>query len=580
MERLLYRALHLGAGVPSTSGVSGTDFLRRGNVRQAGWALFLTALIAAPWMRPGYIFATDWPGPKTIPYPTDISSSALLQVILATASRTIGGEATTKVLLIFCIFAAALLAARAAPVTSFGPAAAAATLYVINPFVYGRLQYGQLYLLAGYAIIPWVATRLRLLFEEPDIRNAVVAAAALALLAIPSLHLFFMSGLLIATFTVTYVASAPRAWAYAARLARLLGLTVAVTLLLSAYWIVPLFRGIGPEGSRLAGIGSGDLGAFAAVPDTSLGLLPNLLGLYGFWAEAAGRFSSMKVFVPLWPLVLAALLAVCVAGVVAGARGDQNRWRPWIAGLVLASTIALVLEAGTSSALTAGLVAWLSDHFKPYEGVRDAGKWAAMLALTYSQLFAFGAAFVVRWVGEHIRSDQIRPIGREVAMGALVALPLYYGNGLLFGIHGEIAPSQYPPGWYQAERVIANDRIPPRTLFLPWHQYMSYSFVHNQNSVVASPAPTFFSVPIVSSEDPEVPGVAAPMSPDQQAVSRLVSQGASGEWAPVLAERHLKFVLLAREVDWRSYGYLDSQPGLVKIADFGSIELFRNTAVS
>ena len=33
-----------------------------------------------------------------------------------------------------------------------------------------------------------------------------------------------------------------------------------------------------------------------------------------------------------------------------------------------------------------------------------------------------------------------------VAIGLLLAVPLYNGNGLLFGMHGEIKPSEYPAG--------------------------------------------------------------------------------------------------------------------------------------
>jgi hypothetical protein len=38
----------------------------------------------------------------------------------------------------------------------------------------------------------------------------------------------------------------------------------------------------------------------------------------------------------------------------------------------------------------------------------------------------------------------------------------------------------------------------------------------------------------------------------------------------------VKYVLLAREVGWTDYGYLDSQPGLQLVGDYGSILLYRN----
>jgi hypothetical protein len=240
----------------------------------------------------------------------------------------------------------------------------------------------------------------------------------------------------------------------------------------------------------------------------------------------------------------------------------------------------LLLEVGVSHPLTASVVSWLDAHFVIYRGMRDAGKWAVLLAFVYSQFVGLG---VVATLGLWKRSVPV-PIRAEwvvsVAVGLLLALPLYYGNGLLFGAHGEIRPSSYPPGWYTADRILATDSHPERTLFLPWHEYMSYSFVLNQNRVIAPPAPDFFSVPVVVSSDPEVPGVVAPHSRDQDAIAGLVRGGSSGQWAQVLSSSHIKYVLLARELNWTYFIFLDDQPGLTRVGDFGSIILYRNQLVS
>ena len=109
---------------------------------------------------------------------------------------------------------------------------------------------------------------------------------------------------------------------------------------------------------------------------------------------------------------------------------------------------------------------------------------------------------------------------------------------------------------------------------------MSYSFVHNQNSVVAAPAPSFFSVPVVVSADPEVPGIAPPASHDQVSITALVRRGAVAPWAEELRALDVKYILVAREVDWKSFEFLDSQPGLIRVGDYGSIVLYRNSLVS
>jgi hypothetical protein len=288
----------------------------------------------------------------------------------------------------------------------------------------------------------------------------------------------------------------------------------------------------------------------------------------------------MKDFAPLWPAVLAVLLIVAAVGAFVTLSQRLEKLGPWVAGLLAAAAIALILEAGVSHPATAWLIGWLDANLPFYRGMRDAGKWAALLALVYSQLVALGAAAILAWLRERSAGAPSAVWLSYIASGLLLAFPLYYGNGLLYGMHGEIAPSQYPSGWYTADRVLAADHSPGRTLFLPWNEYLSLSFVRNQNSVVASPAPSFFSTPVLVSADPEVPGVAAPTDPDQKAITDLVAAGSEGHWAQVLATHHIKYVLLAREIDWSSYTYLDNQPGLVRVGDYSSIILYRNNLVT
>jgi len=536
-------------------------------------------LVAAPWLSPGYLFGTDWPGPRRIDFPTTLSSLAPLQVVLAATSRVLSAELTTKFVVCAVLFTAAVTAYRAVPLGGFAPRAVASLVYVMNPFVYGRLHYGQFFVLAGYAVLPWVAHRVGLLLLEPGVRNGVIAGLSLAVVGVLDLHIFLVAFFLAVVLVVAYVIAAEDSLSIARRLAPGALIALALTVIVSAYWLVPLLFGRGPTASTIAGIGTGDLAAYAAVPDPQLGLLPNLLGLYGFWAEDTGRFASMKNFVPLWPVILALLLVIAAVGVVDVFKNRRDLLAPWVAGLLAAAVIALILEAGISSPLTSGLVTWLDAHVSFYRGMRDAAKWAALLALVYSQLIGLGAAAILNWIRRRGAGGANWQWVNSTAVGLLLAFPLFYGNGLLYGAHGEIAPSEYPQGWFSADRVLSSDPHPDRTLFLPWHLYMDFSFVRNQNSVVASPAPSFFSTPVLISADPEVAGVAPPSDPEQRAISALVAVGAQGHWAQVLAAHHIKYVLLARETDWSSYSYLDNQPGLVIAGDFNSILVFRNTLV-
>jgi hypothetical protein len=462
----------------------------------------------------------------------------------------------------------------------FVPRAIASLVYVVNPFVYGRLHYGQIFLLAGYAILPWVAVRVRRLLVEPNVKSALLLAAGLVALGAVDLHLLVEAVLLLAAVVLGYLALQRRESGYLPRLARAFLASVGIALLGSAYWLIPLAVGKSPVAAALAHIGTPDLAVYSSVADPRLGLLPNLLGLYGFWAEASGRFPSLKFFAPFWPVVLITLLALAAIGAIVVLRSregtDWGAHRPWVAGLLLATVVALLLDVGVADPHVAPVVRWLNQVFPPYRGMRDAAKWAAILALVYAQLVPLGVTFLLAWVNRQLRSGSIREITAALVAGLALALPLYYGNGLLFGMHRQVQPSAYPAGWYAADRVLTTDPHPGRVLFLPWHLYLSLSFVRNVDSIVANPAPQFFSVPVVISQNAEIIGIPPPDDPAQVTFARLVGQGATNDWGKTLAAENIKYVILAREVDWRAYRYLENQPNLVQVGDYGSLVLYRN----
>ncbi len=76
------------------------------------WAGLLTAVVAGPWLLPGFVFGTDWPGPRRIDFPISVFSAAPLEALIAAVSYAIGSEAAGKVLIVISLFTAAFLAYR------------------------------------------------------------------------------------------------------------------------------------------------------------------------------------------------------------------------------------------------------------------------------------------------------------------------------------------------------------------------------------------------------------------------------------------------------------------------------------
>src|SRR6266446_3301376 len=196
--------------------------LRKGTLDWAMSAIpaaLVGLFVSLPWLASGYIFGTDWPGPRRFDFPGQLSSSAPFQLALAALSRVVGAEATGKGVVFAVLMGGAWTAFRAAPVDGFVGRLGTAAVFTLNPFVFGRVHYGQLYLLAGYAALPWAASRLRSLCAEPGWRAGLLFGISVSLIAIFSLHLFLVASFLSAIVVLAYVVFAREKSRYTSRLA-------------------------------------------------------------------------------------------------------------------------------------------------------------------------------------------------------------------------------------------------------------------------------------------------------------------------------------------------------------------------
>ena len=132
-------------------------------------------------------------------------------------------------------------------------------------------------------------------------------------------------------------------------------------------------------------------------------------------------------------------------------------------------------------------------------------------------------------------------------------LPIIITPTLFGGFAGQLAPRTYPSGWQEANTYVARHIGEERALFLPWHQYANYTF---SGRTVANPAAKYFVFPIIQSDDPEFKNV-PPTTPNSetQAIGVLLKQSPA-QLAEYLDIHGIRYVLLAKEQEFRDYGFL------------------------
>lgn len=447
---------------------------------------------------------------------------------------------------------------------------AAATVYCVNPFVFDRVYAGHVQLLLGYALLP-LATRSAVLSGRGRGSGPRALAPALwwAVLTALSPHFAWIFGIVV-------VAATCFRWRLRLRGAMWLVLVVGVFALLSAYIVLP------HSATQLpVTVGDNSLATYRTTGDPHLGLFVNVLGLYGFWRLGP---QLPKDVVTGWPFLLLAMLVVAAVGANSVLRsrrgpedtseragdetgaGSERRILGWV---LLVSGVAGFFLALGDQGPTGALFRWAYFHVPFFDVMREPEKFSMLLALAYAAFFAWGVDHLVGRVrGRHL---DMRWAG---AAAVSVLLPLAYTPTMFDGLAGQVAPSTLPASWQTADRLMGNG--PGKVLFLPWHLYLSFPFTRGR--VIANPAPSSFRRDAISGDNVEAGNTeTTSTSPRSAYLQALYSQGSDiRRFGLLVAPLGVKYVVLAKTVDFRRYGWLAQQLDLSEILDTPSLEVWSN----
>jgi hypothetical protein len=418
------------------------------------WPVLLTLVITAPLLAPGFVVGYDMVFVPDLTLRLDLFGVTTAMpravpsdVVVAVLDDLTGGQLLAKLVLVAIPLLSGLGMTALWRELRLGgalPGAAAATLYLWNPFVSERLRLGAWALLLGYAALPWLvrsAFRLRRGVGWPGF---VLASAGCALTASGGVIGLLVGGLILL-------------WPQRARTVWPLG----AAALLNAPWVV---AGLTHGGATTD---PASVTAFAARNEGYGGVLPTLLTLGGVWnADVVPGNRGQLV-----PLIIAfAMLVLSLAGVVLWWRQDR------VAGaLVVAAAVGLVI--GLVGVVAPGGFAEVVAHVSGAGLFRDGQRYLPPLVLLESIGFGVGVAAVL----EHVRLPRV--VGITAVLLPIAALTsLVGGPGLKV--------SNYPAEWEQAKPAVAGRFIP-----WPFESYRAPTW--NGRRPVLDPMPRYFGQPSI-----------------------------------------------------------------------------------
>lgn len=500
------------------------------------WAIYclIAATIMAPLLVSGYIFSLDNIWTPISPVGDIMQKMIFIMVILA------AGTGMHKL------------------VTQKGESLAGyigGLIYVVNPFTYTRFVTGQILVLVAYALLPWFVLTFWKLFHRPNWRHAIALTILAIGIGVASSHAI---GFLIIISAILVIAAGWRRWGSVRRPLLYLAAAAGAWLAINAFWLVPFIRGQGRQAQAIAGFGPEQFAAYAT-SGGSVGVPLNVLSLQGFWADTYDRYVLPSATGALFWIVTTLIFALVVLGVW---RSIRQRDR---LGLALAATglIGWILALGSAWSGTAWLNDLLVQYVPFYRGYREPHKWAMLLALAY----AYHAAG-----GVELLRHRLSGWKRDAVGAVCLLLPLLWVPMLLWGAGGQLRSAQYPAGWAELDQRLS--ALPAGGIVvLPWHQYINLDFACR---TVANPAPRYFHRPLISSDDPELIGLAhqSPIATNRQVQAILDQRFLATNAGPQFAAAGVRYIVLLKQADWQQYGWLDAQGGITVVKDAPDYRLY------
>lgn len=503
----------------------------------------LSLVVMTPLLLPGYILTLDLVFTPHFPWPQALTNTAPLEATLWLFTRILPGDVIEKIILFAILILSGVgmhkLIRSLAPDARRLAAYAAGILYAINPFTYDRFMAGHWLFLLGYALTPLAVRSFVALAIRPSVRQGMRAGGWTALIVALSIHHLLIIALIGLVAVVAGIAYHRRTLPSLRTLAFSALACFGMFLFLSNYWLIPALFGGSPLAAAVTNFDATHFAAFATDGGSLIGRVANVIRLQGFWAEAQQLYTLPQHVIAGWGGLF--LIVWVVIGV-----GMASLWRR---SRMLACLIGVITITGIILA-SSQLILWLSSLAPPLAGYREPQKFAALAALGYAVLFGFGAARLA----SRIRHPSMTPTVATI----LVTLPLLITPPMLWGFAGQLSPRHYPVAWHEANQyLIAATKPGEKTLFLPWHQYASYSF---SERTIASPAAKFFEVPTVISDNPEFAGISPTIPSSQTARITALLAERSPHIIHELRQFGIRYILLAHEQDWRDYGWLAEHP--------------------
>ena len=302
-------------------------------------------------------------------------------------------------------------------------------IFLFNPFIYTKIMIGQLGIIVAYLLLP-------LLIYQIKKRNLLKLAIITTIIGALTPH-FLIISLIICLIGLYKKIKIKQALKF-----------LLIVFLLNLFWIQGLLAG-----GMLEEINPNHEDFFKPTLSQNVPAVAKIIGMWGFWREAAHETTYNILPLPLWYLSIAILITLLITSYHYKKEEDSKFF-------YILFWIGLILGTGAAHPLTTNLFNYLFNNLPFFNGFRDSHKFTALIALAY--------AFLI----PKLTKNNLQRI-LVIALILITTLPL---------ITIPVTNTDYPESYEELNTYLNQQEINGHIIYLPWQQYLSYNWTKDTAS--------------------------------------------------------------------------------------------------
>jgi len=533
--------------------------------------IIVVVAITLPWfLKFGYLFFTDFSiGPNI---PLDFFSNGFLTNFSISVFSLFHFYGFGQKVFIAAIFLIVLLGGKKIAdffVKDYWLAFLVSLFFLFNPFVYDRALYGQMGVIAAFGFL-CLSLGFLLEYTKKKAKKQIIVAGLCAGLSVQfSAAFIFFFGFAYLVLAIIFLVEKFPIWQVVKNTLAI----CAIILVINANWLIGLFNSSSQLGKFIEnGIQQNDLIAFQTSGSNGISALANVVMMSGFWGKDQQRYFDLTLQNQNWGRSFLLLMPLMLWGLLYGLK--EKKLRNLAIGLLVLFFVSVVLAVGVRLPISREITYWLFSKLPFYKGLRETQKWVSLVVVAYGAFLALGLSqlFSKKMIWDN------KLLNLVVVSGVIIMqAPL-----LLFGFWGQVKPVDYPKDWQEINSYIVNDQKAEygsqislcngSILFLPWHMYMGFGWM---GRVTATPAKNFFSCPVVQGTNMEWGGI---YDNSGDFVGQKVEDWIDLKGSLNMLKEYipgLSYVILAKEVDWAKYSWIDGVVGLEPVKETQNLKLYK-----